>query len=76
MDLLKAIYYTILNPVLVDEDGSNRMAVDRRMQWELRRPFWTYTIFATKYDCGCIKRLGLWNTMYCGEHVWMKAMEP
>jgi hypothetical protein len=42
----------------------------RRYMWALTRPMWTHTIFTTHEGCGCRKRFGLWNTIYCADHIF------
>lgn len=37
--------------------------------WLVFRPHWFRTIFTTNPGCGCRRRFGIWQTMWCHDHV-------
>lgn len=76
MKTLSWAWSMIRNPDMVwlNEDGSvfetehvPRFGGEYMNRWSLR-PMWMHYAFTTKPGCGCRKRFGLWNTIWCMDH--------
>ena len=70
----------VLNPDIVWIDPETREEVGherwtRRRRWHLLRPTWTYYFLTTRSGCGCVKRFGLWHTMWCTSHAGLDELE-
>lgn len=57
-----------VDPETHEEDSRERWK--RRDRFHTLRPIWMYSFLTTGPGCGCRKRFGLWNTLWCMEHAF------
>jgi hypothetical protein len=71
------VWGLIRNPDVVWIDPETKEEVSRERwprfrgspsRWATFRPIWMYYAFTTKPACGCRKRFGIWNTIWCMRH--------
>lgn len=62
------------NPDLVWVDQKTkeeeREHCSRRFRYQVLRPIWMFTFLTTDPGCGCRRRLGIWQTIWCAEHLF------